>query len=153
MENILYTNFNDLYKWDQRFLKLAFEVATWSKDPSSQVGSVIAKKKKFISLGFNGPPSGVIDDPTIERERKYKRTIHAEKNSLFHAKKTKNSTIYVTHFPCSQCACGIIQKKITRVVVPQPSPEFYSRWVDDITESHQLFNEAGVIVEIVIMEK
>ena len=46
-------------KWDVRFLKLAHEVASWSKDPSTKVGCVLVKGKKVVSLGYNGLPMGV----------------------------------------------------------------------------------------------
>ena len=52
-------------KWDVRFLKLAHEVASWSKDPSTKVGCVLVKGKKVVSLGYNGLPMGVED--SIER--------------------------------------------------------------------------------------
>lgn len=138
-------SYDDLTTWEKRFYDLAFVVAEWSKDPSSKVGATIAKKKKFISLGFNGPPSGVIDDPNIQRERKYKRTIHAELNAiLFSRKKLKNCTLSVTHHPCSNCAATIIQKKIKTVICPLPSDDFYQRWESDIVEARTLFSEAGV---------
>lgn len=137
-------------KWDWRFLKMAFEVAGWSKDPSSKVGAVIAKKKKFISIGFNGPPANVNDDPSMPRPTKYKRTIHAEPNAILAAhRKLKNCSIYVTHHPCSQCAATIIQSKIKRVVCPKPSDDFLSRWAEDMEEAQKMFEEAGVILEVV----
>ena len=47
-------------KWDMRFLELAALVATWSKDPSTQVGAVIVDSaKRIVSVGFNGAPRGV----------------------------------------------------------------------------------------------
>ena len=52
----------ELDKWDRRFLGLAAHVAEWSKDPSTQVGAVVANGKKVVSLGFNGFPQGMSDD-------------------------------------------------------------------------------------------
>ena len=50
----------DRDKWDRRFLKIAREGATWSKDPSTQVGAVIVDQdQRVVSLGYNGPPRGV----------------------------------------------------------------------------------------------
>ena len=43
-------------KWDRRFMDMARLVASWSKDPSSQVGAVITRGKFVISVGFNGFP-------------------------------------------------------------------------------------------------
>lgn len=136
--------------WDEFFMGMAVYVSKKSKDPSTQVGSVIAKGKKLVSIGFNGPPAGVIDDPAMSREVKYRRTIHAEPNAIFSARGSlKKCTIYVTHHPCSQCAAKIIQKKIMRVVCPPPSEDFLSRWGDDVAEAQAMFNEKGVKLDIV----
>ena len=51
-----------LDKWDERYLALAAEIATWSKDPSTQVGAVtVGSKKEVLSQGFNGFPRGIND--------------------------------------------------------------------------------------------
>jgi dCMP deaminase len=140
-------------KWHQRFLKLAFEVASWSKDPSSQVGAVITKKKKVISLGYNGPPANVDDNPSMSREVKYRRTIHAEVNALLTSHRSlKGCTIYTTHHPCSQCAAKLIQAGIKRVICPEPSVDFMSRWKDDIDEAQLMFNEAKIKLRIINAE-
>ena len=52
-------------KWDERFMEMARLVSSWSKDPSSQVGAVIARGKFVVSVGFNGLPQGIAD--TAER--------------------------------------------------------------------------------------
>jgi len=135
--------------WDEFFMGMAFYVSRKSKDPSTKVGAAIAKKKKLKSIGFNGPPANVDDDPSMSREVKYRRTIHAEVNAILsYGKKLKGCTIYVTHHPCSQCAAKIIQVKIKRVVCPRPTESFLSRWGDDIIEAKKMFSEANVeIVE------
>jgi len=76
-------------RWHKRFLEMAKLISTWSKDPSTQCGAVIIDaKKRVISMGFNGFPSGTSDDPDLyqNREKKYKRVIHAEKNAILFAK-------------------------------------------------------------------
>lgn len=134
----------NLEKWDKRFIDMAFHIAQWSKDPSSKVGCVIAKGKKFISLGYNGPPAGVVDSP-MTREVKYMRTIHAETNAILTSdRKLKNCTLYVTHPPCAQCCAKIIQTGIKRVVCTEPTDDFMSRWASDVQESQLMFSEAGV---------
>ena len=51
-------------KWDERFLNLAKEISTWSKDPSTQVGAVaIGTKGEVLAQGYNGFPRGVLDSP------------------------------------------------------------------------------------------
>ena len=60
-------------KWDQRFLRLALEIASWSKDESTKVGSVVVGPKREIrSTGYNGIPRGVDDDVAARHERPLK---------------------------------------------------------------------------------
>jgi len=76
-------------KWIGRFVTMAAQVAEWSKDPSSQVGAVIVRPDKTIaSVGFNGLPRGVNDDPARlgDRETKLLYTVHAELNAILAAK-------------------------------------------------------------------
>lgn len=138
-----------LDKWDKRFLGLARHIATWSKDPSTQVGCVIVKgKNKVVSLGYNGPPAGV-NDEFRDRAQKLLRTLHAEDNAILSAKEALDGcTAFVTHAPCSNCAARLIQSGIIRVVFPLPGSEFIHRWYDSYTESLAMFNEAGVKVEV-----
>lgn len=136
--------------WDDFFMGMAFYVSKKSKDPSTKVGATIAKNKKLKSIGYNGPPANVDDDPNMPREVKYKRTIHAELNAILsYGRKLKGCTIYVTHHPCAQCAAKIIQVKISRVVCPEPTKDFTSRWADDIIEAQKMFEEAGVELHII----
>lgn len=137
-------------KWDKRFLALAHHVAMWSKDPSTKVGSCIAKKRKLISIGYNGPPAKVNDSPNLPRDKKLARTIHAEPNAMFAARGSLNKcSLYVTHYPCSNCAAMIIQKRIKRVVCPTPTGEFRDRWAASMQEATDLFNEAGVTIVMI----
>ncbi len=142
-------------KWQKRFFDLARLVATWSKDPSSQVGAVIVDdKKRIVSVGFNGLPIGVED--TVERlnkrELKYELIVHAETNAILTAPKSVSGcTIYVyPYLPCSRCAGAIIQSGIKRVVVEdRPIPE---RWIENFNLASSILKEAGVDVVIVPAE-
>lgn len=134
--------------WDERFLKMAELVSSWSKDPSTKCGSVITKDKRVVSHGYNGFPKGVNDDPDIyaNRERKYKRVIHAEQNAILHARESLDgSTCYVFPIPpCSTCASLLIQVGIKRIVAPAPSEELISRWGDGFVEASCMYADAGV---------
>ena len=134
-------------KWSSRFLELAGVVATWSKDPSTQVGCVIVdSSNRVVSLGFNGPPKGVSDVIT-SRDQKLKRTIHAEANALHFAHRdVTGCTLYVTHPPCAHCAAHIIQRGISTVVFGHVPDEFRERWREDIGEAYTLLTEARVLV-------
>jgi dCMP deaminase len=143
-----------LDKWDQRFMDLANFVAAWSKDPSTQVGAVIANPhtKRVVSMGYNGFPSGVGDhDHRLEnREIKYEMIVHAETNALlFAGPAAENCTLYVTPLPpCARCGVVIIQAGIQRVVAPIPNKS-KEHWNTQSEISEQMFSEAGVELEYV----
>ncbi len=135
-------------KWDLRFLRMAELVASWSKDPSTKTGSVIARPKRPVSMGFNGFPQGMNDAEELywNREEKYSRIIHAEVNALtFSEENVQGMTIYVWPLaPCDRCAVQIIQAGIKRVVFPQASPDLLSRWGAMIERAKAYFTEADV---------
>ena len=137
-------------KWDNRYLKLAYQIAQWSKDPSSKIGAVaVGSKGQVLSQGFNGFPRGLKDDFTRlnDRELKYKYVVHAEMNTIYNATyngvSLDGATLYVYGLPiCSECAKGVIQVGIKRVVMPkQQMPE---KWLDSWLTSMNFFDEAGV---------
>lgn len=133
-------------KWDKRFLGLAKVVGSWSKDPSTQVGAVIVdQKKRIISIGFNGFPTGVedSDELLLNREEKYEIIVHAEANALMFANRSvEGCTIYTHPFqPCSKCAGLIIQAGLTRVVSIGQNT---TRWKKNFSTAAKLFGEAGV---------
>ena len=136
-------------KWDDRFIELANFIASWSKDPSTQVGAVIANSntKRVISMGYNGFPAGVED--TAERlgtrEIKYEMVVHAESNALlFAGPAAEGCTLYVTPLPpCARCAVLIIQAGISRVVSPTPDKS-KEPWRTQSQISETMFGEAGV---------
>jgi dCMP deaminase len=139
-----------LTKWDERYLALAKEVSTWSKDPSTQVGAVtVGSKKEVLSQGFNGFPRGI--DDTDERyhhkESKYKFVVHAEMNAIYNATYSGTSldgaTLYVYGLPiCSECAKGIIQVGIKKVII-EKSKEL-DNWNESVKLSQAMFDESGV---------
>ena len=134
-------------KWDLRFIEMARNAARWSKDPSTQVGSVIVDDdKRVVSVGYNGFPKGIADNERLDnREEKYKVIVHAERNALLFANKdVKGCHIYTCPFmPCSVCAGMIIQTGIKRVVTVKNRN---SRWQDDFKVSRGLFYESGVML-------
>lgn len=140
-------------KWDERFIKAADEVASWSKDPSTKVGCVIVDSdlQRRVGEGFNGFPRFMSDAPELyaNRETKYSRTIHAELNAVLFAKKTEGCTAYVTHPCCNHCALVLIQSGINRVVCRKPEADLLSRWEESIETARGLFAEAEVTLELV----
>ena len=135
-------------KWAQRFFQMAELVGSWSKDPSTQVGAVITQGNRVVSVGFNGYPRGVGDSADMDdREIKLLKTIHAEENAILFAKRDLTGCeIFVTHFPCPNCAAKIIQTGISTVHCQAQSEEFLSRWGEKFKISEAMFEEAGVQV-------
>ncbi|MDD6223735.1 MAG: dCMP deaminase family protein [bacterium] len=115
--------------WDEYFMGQALEISLRSKDPSTQVGACIANdENKQVSVGYNGLPVGMDDDdfywnsPGEESgdlfTTKNPWVVHAEINAILNCKGTKldGTTLYVTLFPCNECAKSIIQAGIKKVV-------------------------------------
>jgi dCMP deaminase len=100
---------------------IAVNSAMRSKDPSTQVGACIVNPmNKVVSIGYNGMPSGVDDDqvswePKEGLESKYLYVAHAELNAK-DGSALQNTKIFVTLFPCNECAKAIIQSGIKEVV-------------------------------------
>lgn len=135
--------------WDDRFLALADHIASWSKDPSTKVGAVIVRPNRTIaSVGYNGFPRGVNDDPERlnDRPTKYSMTVHAEANAILSADgRIDGCTLYVTPLhPCSNCASLIIQSGISKVVAGMPTDP--AHWADSFAKAKIMFDEAGVEV-------
>jgi dCMP deaminase len=135
------------FNWDERFLKLADLVSSWSKDPSTKVGAVIVDNlNRVVSLGYNGFPQKITDDSRLDvREDKYRIIVHAEMNAILFANRSLvGCTLYTVPFlPCSVCAANVIQSGITRVVSYENTIE---RWKENLDISTKLFVEAGVKV-------
>lgn len=142
-------------KWDQRYLKLAEEVASWSKDPSRKIGAVaVGTKGQVLAQGYNGFPRGINDSEERynDRERKYGLVVHAEMNVIYNATyngvSLDGATLYVTGLPvCSDCAKGIIQVGIKRVVMKYMV--IPSTWIDSWNKTQEMFNETSIQFEFV----
>ena len=137
-------------KWDERFLELAKQIASWSKDPSTQVGCVVVGPDREIrSTGFNGLPRGIEDSEyrLNNREIKYPMICHAEENAIMHAARIgislKDCTAYVTWPPCTRCARSLIQAGVSEIIYPK-GIDIPDRWIQDFDLSLKMFKEAAV---------
>lgn len=111
--------------WDEYFMSVAELAARRSKDPVTQVGACIANSQnKIVATGYNGMPNG-IDDNTIPwvkegpyLETKYAYVVHAELNAILNSVLTDQTgcRLYVSLFPCNECAKAIIQSGIRHVI-------------------------------------
>lgn len=138
--------------WDEYFMGQALEVSLRSKDPSTQVGACIANNEnKQVSVGYNGLPEGMNDDEfnwDSPGEKsgdifttKNPWVVHAERNAILNCKgiNLDGTTIYVTLFPCNECAKSIIQSGIKKVIYLR----MYDK--DDLVKiTKTMFDLAGV---------
>ena len=137
-------------KWDARYIRLAREVASWSKDPSRRIGAVaVGAKGQVLAQGYNGFPRGIDDSEERynDRERKYGLVVHAEMNVIYNATyngvSLDGATLYVTGLPvCSECAKGIIQVGIKRVVMDEII--IPDSWQDSWLKTKEMFNETNI---------
>ncbi len=142
-------------KWDIRYLELAERVASWSKDPSRQIGAVaVGSKGQVLAQGFNGFPRGIIDtaDRYANREIKYKYVVHAEMNVIYNATyngvSLDGSTLYVSGLPvCSDCAKGIIQVGISKVIMKEQN--IPQHWAESWGMTAGMFDEANINWEFI----
>lgn len=138
----------DVLSWDQYFMAMAHLSAKRSKDPSTQVGAcIVNKQKRVVGLGYNGFPKGCNDDEfPWEREgefleTKYPYVVHAELNAILNSiQSLSDCTIYVSLFPCNECAKAIIQSGISCVVYESDK---YAGTQENIA-SKKMFRDAGV---------
>jgi len=143
--------------WDMYFMRLSYEVATKSKDPSTKFGAVIVRDKRPILFGYNGLPPKVRD--SVERlttNSKYPWTVHAETNAIACGAKygiaTDQSTLYIGAWPCPTCAGIVVAAGITKIVLHRPAIEIFSqdpKWNNTIPK--EMFEEAGVEVRFLDM--
>jgi len=142
-------------KWRARYMNLALEVADFSEDDSTKVGSYIVNPNtnRPVSFGYNGMPSGVHNNPDrYQRPVKYFYFEHAERNAIYNAdRQLDDMAIFVTHTPCADCTRAIIQNRITSVYVLKDHG-FYSIWTQErYTLEHRqaiqsMLSEAGIKV-------
>ena len=139
----------DYLSWDEYFMGVALLSAQRSKDPNTQVGAcIINEKKKIIGIGYNGLPIGCSDDtfPWAREgdflETKYPYVCHAELNAILNkiSADLDRCVVYVTLFPCNECAKVIIQSGIREVVyLSNKYPDS-----DSVKASRHMFDSAGV---------
>ena len=110
--------------WDNYNMMLACMTSLRSPDPNTQVGAYICgHDNRPLGLGYNGLPKGIeVGDISWERENidplktKYPYIVHAERNAILNMKeRVAYSKLFVTLFPCSECAKEIIQADIKEV--------------------------------------
>jgi dCMP deaminase len=142
--------FDGFTHWDEKFINLSAFIAEWSKDTNRKNGAVIVDGDNIVvSMGYNGFPRDCDDsiECRYERPDKYLFTEHAERNALYHAARhgvsLKECRMYMTMFPCSDCARGIIQTGIKKIIAPKPDLK-HERWGVHFKASIEMLEECGV---------
>lgn len=134
--------------WNDYFMGLAHLSALRSKDPNTQVGAcIVDKDNKVVSIGYNGMPTGCKDeDYPWQREggfldTKYAFVVHAELNAILNASRSVNDcSIYVSLFPCNECAKAIIQSGIKKIVYESDKYD----GTDGNLASKKMLRDAGI---------
>ena len=137
-----------IISWDEYFMGLAHLSALRSKDPNTQVGAcIVDSDNKVVSIGYNGMPRGCKDSqyPWAREgsmlQTKYAFVVHAELNAILNSPRSvKDCTIYVSLFPCNECAKAIIQSGIKKVVYESDK---YNGTEGNIA-SKKMLNDAGI---------
>ena len=139
----------DYLSWDEYFMGVAYLASMRSKDPNTQVGAcIVSQDNKILSIGYNGFPIGCSDDefPWVregeELERKYVYTVHSELNAILNYRggSLEGAKLYVTLFPCNECAKAIIQAGISELIYDD------DKYADTVSvlASKRMLKSAGV---------
>ncbi len=140
---------NDYLSWDEYFMGIAKLSAGRSKDNNTQVGAcIVSRENKILSMGYNGMPTGCCDDDMPwEREgenldTKYPYVCHAELNAILNRStgSLEGAKLYVTLFPCNECAKAIIQCGIKEIVYGEDK---YAG-SDSVVASKKMFDMVGI---------
>ena len=115
---------DNVLTWEEYFMGLAHLSGLRSKDPNTQVGAVIVdENNRVVSIGYNGFPSGVSDDEFLwgreggVLDTKYAFVVHAELNAILNSQRSvRGCSLYVSLFPCNECAKAIIQAGIKSII-------------------------------------
>jgi len=140
----------DYINWDEYFMGVAQLAAKRSKDPSTQVGAcIVSRDNKILSIGYNGFPIGCSDDDfpwektdTSPDHNKYLYSTHSELNAILNYRggSLEGTKLYVTLFPCNECAKAIIQSGIRTLIY---GCDKYAD-TDSVVASKRMLDAAGV---------
>lgn len=139
---------NHTINWDEYFMTISSLSALRSKDPKTKVGAcIVDNDNKILSIGYNGFPVGCSDqqfpwnsEASHELDKKDFYVVHAELNAILNYSGTslKNSKIYVSLFPCCECAKAIIQSGIKEVIFKEDKDSNKTK------AAKLMFNASGV---------
>ena len=139
----------DYLSWDEYFMSVAYLASMRSKDPNTQVGAcIVDANNKILSMGYNGFPAGCSDDEFPWNrdgepfDSKYFYVTHSELNAILNYRggSLEGAKLYVTLFPCNECAKACIQAGIKTIVFDSDK---YANTPSTLASKHTL-DAAGV---------
>ena len=141
----------DYITWDEYFMGVAMLSAQRSKDPSTQVGAcIVSQVNKILSMGYNGLPIGCSDDEfpwekddETPEHSKYFYSTHSELNAILNYRggSLDGTKLYVTLFPCNECAKACIQAGIKTIIYADDKYD----GTPSVIASKRMLNAAGVV--------
>ena len=150
MDQINFIPVTSHLNWDEYFMLQAMTASFKSKDPNTKVGCVFVDDNNHqISMGYNGQIAGIDEqktpwgnDKTVKLDQqKYAYVVHSEANAILHAKSSlEGSRVYVTLFPCHECAKMIATVKVKEVVFM--SDKYSGTVENDIAK--KIFDMSGI---------
>ncbi|WP_283683781.1 deoxycytidylate deaminase [Parablautia sp. Marseille-Q6255] len=155
----------DYISWDEYFMGVARLSGMRSKDPNSQVGAcIVSQDNKILSMGYNGFPMGCSDDEFPwarsgdELDTKYLYVVHSELNAILNYRggSLEGAKLYVSLFPCNECAKAIIQSGIKTVVYDDdkyhdlPSTVASRRMLDAAGVRYYKYERTGRKIELMV---
>ena len=150
--------------WDEYFMGVAKLSGMRSKDPNSPVGAcIVSSDTKILSMGYNGFPMGCSDDEfpwaregEDELDKKYLYVTHSELNAILNYRggSLEGAKLYVSLFPCNECAKAIIQAGIKTIVyecdkyADTPAVRASKRMLDAAGVRYYQYNRTGRKLEV-----
>lgn len=154
----------DYISWDEYFMSVAKLASMRSKDPNSQVGAcIVSQDNKILSMGYNGFPIGCSDEafPWAREgdvlDTKYLYVVHSELNAILNYRGSlEGAKLYVSLFPCNECAKAIIQCGIKTIVYEddkyhdQPTTVASRRMLDAAGVRYYQYQHTGRKIEFTV---
>ena len=153
----------DYLSWDEYFMGIAYLASMRSKDPNTQVGAcIVDSNNKILSMGYNGFPIGCSDDEFPWNrdgepyDNKYFYVTHSELNAILNYRggSLEGAKLYVTLFPCNECAKACIQAGIKTIVYDSdkyagtPSTRASKRMLDAAGVRYYQYNHTGKEIKL-----
>lgn len=143
--------------WDTRWMRIAREVASWSKDPQKKIGAVAVRHQREIAKGYNGFPAKIPDyrDMLQDSDTRRRFMVHAEENMINNAMKTgqtlEESTVYLYGLaPCQKCTIVLINAGISRLVVCRTYID--PKWDEDWVLAENVLHKTDIVVQFMLHE-